>query len=171
MGKVQIWQDDKLGTDKGTLETVIRVFKEDGIQSNNSKLALKSYINGLDNKGFREMLEIDEDATMEIIADCYSVRYAALKYREWKDHDFIRKREEEKQEERLKREELYKTIEKKNKELELIVEERDNAIFREVEAREKIKELEYMLALYKADLFDFYEQAGKIPKHERREME
>lgn len=160
MGQVQIWQVNGLGTDRETLKQVIRVFKEDGIQEEKSKIALKKYIDRMSNKDMHEMIGLDIEATIQILADCYGVMFAARKYGEWGND----KLEKEKQE-------AYRTIEEKNRELELIVDERDRAVFGEAEAKEKIKDLEHMLALYKADLFDFYEQAGKIPKHERRETE
>lgn len=167
MGQEQIWKVNGLGTARETLKQVIHEFKENGIQGESSKLALEKYINRMSNKDLHKMIGLDNEAAIQILADCYGVMYAARKYSEW-GNDIL---EKEKQEAEVKCEELYRTIGEKNRELELIVDERDSAVFGETEAKEKIKDLEYKLALYKADLFDFYEQAGKIPKHERREME
>ena len=44
MGEVQLWQSDGLGTDKDTLEKVLRIFRNDGVQGIQSQQALNAYI-------------------------------------------------------------------------------------------------------------------------------
>ena len=39
MGEVQLWQADGLGTDKETLEKVLRIFRSDGVQGIESQQA------------------------------------------------------------------------------------------------------------------------------------
>lgn len=71
MGEVQLWQAEDLGTDKETLERVLHVFRSDGVQGMKSQQSLESYIKGLDNDSLRNMYEIDGEATIQILVDCF----------------------------------------------------------------------------------------------------
>ena len=66
MGEVQLWQSDGLGTDKDTLEKVLRIFRNDGVQGIQSQQALNAYIQKLDDSKLKEMYEIDEEAAIQI---------------------------------------------------------------------------------------------------------
>ena len=61
MGEVQLWQADGLGTNKETLEKVLRIFRSDGVQGIESQQALNGYIEKLSNDSLQNMYEIDED--------------------------------------------------------------------------------------------------------------
>ena len=87
MGEVQLWQADGLGTDKETLEKVLRIFRNDGVQGIESQQALESYIKKLDDNSLWEMYEIDEEATQQIFTDCFGVMFAAKSIANgWKKH-------------------------------------------------------------------------------------
>lgn len=73
MGEVQLWQADGLGTDKETLEKVLRIFRSDGVQGIESQQALNRYIRKLDDNCIREMDWIDAEATLQMPVDCYGV--------------------------------------------------------------------------------------------------
>ncbi len=53
------------------------------------------------------------------------------------------------------------------KELDAANEEYDKEHHEKEELKRKVMELEITLARYKADLYDFYAQAGKLPSYER----
>lgn len=80
MGEVQLWQADGLGTDKETLEKVLRIFRSDGVQGIESQQALNRYIQKLDDNCIREMNWIDAEATLQMLVDCYGVTVAFQKY-------------------------------------------------------------------------------------------
>jgi len=171
MGEVQLWQSDGLGVDKHTLEKVLRIFKSDGVQGIESQQALERYIKTLSHSSIRNMCEIDEDAAMQILVDCYGASKAfmevacALGYvtRETAENmgwinPAAYKEVMAKYEERVK---------KLNEEIDSLRNECSIKNYEKEEAEQRIKELQDTLAHYKADLYDFYAQAGKLPNYER----
>lgn len=83
MGAVQIWQYEGIGRDRETLETVLEAFKKDGVQGMSSQQALEKYIGSLEDIDLQTMYTIDSETTLQILADCFGVVYAAKKYCEW----------------------------------------------------------------------------------------
>ncbi|MCM1217253.1 MAG: hypothetical protein NC548_22360 [Lachnospiraceae bacterium] len=171
MGEVQLWQTDGLGADRDTLEKVIRIFKSDGVQGIESQQALEKYIKTLSHSSIRDMCEIDEDAAMQILVDCCGASKAFTKAAD--ALGYVTKKTAEsmgwinpaayaevtaKYEERIK---------KLNEEKDKILSDYTYAGYKAEEAIQRIKELRDALAHYKADLYDFYAQAGKLPNYER----
>ncbi len=173
MGEVQLWQSEGLGADRNTLERVINIFKTDGVQGMKSQQALDRYIKKLSDSSLREMYEIDEEAAIQILVDCFGAAAAFRKYALIAEYISVNLKE-------LKEAgwfspaayaEVVGKYEKRTKRLE---EERDgllskyaNVIQRAENAEKQREELQNTLVHYKADLYDFYAQAGKIPKYER----
>lgn len=76
MSEKQIWQAEGLGTDKGTVETVLRIFTSDGVQGIESQQALERYIGKLSDDRLRDMCVIDEEAALQLFVDCFGARMA-----------------------------------------------------------------------------------------------
>ena len=172
MGEVQLWQADGLGTDKETLEKVLRIFRSDGVQGIESQQALESYIKKLDDNSLWEMYEIDEEATQQIFTDCFGVMFAAKKYSKWVEEtlktaiDCLQKEKEiAEQEAEANRAELMKVRNNLEKEIDCLKREYSAERCEKEEAEERIKELRDEMAHYKADLYDFYAREGKIPNY------
>lgn len=175
MGKVQLWQTDGLGTDKETLEKVLRIFGSDGVQGLKSLQALESYIKKLDDSSLQEMCKIDEETTMQILVDCFGAVTAAKRYSKW--HEEIlrtaisilqKEKETAEQEAEANRAALLKVRDNSQKEIDHIQREYRIITSEKEEIEEQIKELRDELAHCKADLYDFYAKAGKLPDYERR---
>lgn len=79
MGEVQLWQADGLGTDKETLEKVLRIFRSDGVQGIESQQALNRYIGKLSDDSLRGMYCIDEETALQLFVDCFGVRADLIK--------------------------------------------------------------------------------------------
>lgn len=172
MGEVQLWQAEDLGTDKETLERVLRVFRSDGVQGIESQKSLESYIKGLGNDSLRNMYEIDGEATIQILVDCFGAIFAAKKYSEWHEEilrtaiDILQKQKETaEQEAEVNRAELLNARKVLNNEIDRIRKEYGIIKDEKEKAEERIEELQNALAHYKADLYDFYAQAGKVPSY------
>ncbi len=174
MKEVQLWQAKGLGTERHTLEKVLRIFESDGVQGIESQQALSAYIQKLDDCKLREMYEISKETALQLFADCFGVVFAAEKYSKW-NNDILRKaidiltkeKETAEQEAEANRAELLKVRDNSRKEIERLQRECGIENYEKEEAKEQIKELKDELAHCKADLYDFYAQAGKIPKYER----
>jgi len=175
MGEVQLWQSDGLGADRDALEKVLRIFKRDGTQGMESQQALNAYIRKLDDSKLREMHEIDKETALQLFADCFGVSLAAKKYSKW-ENDAIRKavdilkkeKETAEREAEENRAELLKARQKLNEEKDKILSDYTRAARKAEEAEDQIRELKDTLARYKADLYDFYAQAGKLQNYERK---
>lgn len=172
MGEVQLWQADGLGTDKETLEKVLRIFRSDGVQGIGSQQALNRYIQKLDDNCIREMDWIDAEATLQMLVDCYGVTVAFQKY--VKAEGFIKQEKvdslgwispEAYREVVGKYEERTKKLEEQK---DRILSDYTRAAQMAEDAEEKIFSLQDELAHCKADLYDFYAKAGKLPDYERR---
>ncbi len=157
MGQVQLWQSDGLGADKETLERVLYIFRSDGVQGLKSQQALNAYIQKLDDSKLREMYEIDSETALQLFADCFGVSFAARKYSRW-ESETIRE---------ANRVALERTRKVSNEEIDRIRREYGVIQVEKEKAEQRIKELQDTLAHYKADLYDFYAQAGKLPNYER----
>lgn len=172
MSEKQIWQAEGLGTDKGTVETVLRIFASDGVQGIESQQALNRYIQKLDDNCIREMNWIDAEATLQMLVDCYGVTVAFQKY--VKAEGFIKREKvdslgwinpETYREVVGKYEERAKKLEEQK---DRILSDYTRAAQKAEDAEEKIISLRDELAHCKADLYDFYARAGKLPDYERR---
>lgn len=172
MGEVQLWQaEEGLGTDKETLERVLHVFRSDGVQGVKSQQSFESYIKGLDNDNLRTMYEIDSEATIQIMVDCFGASTAFYKFTKIIDYEILSEKEMEragwispaayaevvgKYEERTK-----KLEDEKDK----LLSRCEDAIQKADAAEKQSAKLQNTLAYYKADLYDFYAQAGKVPSY------
>lgn len=172
MGEVQLWQADGLGTDKETLERVLHVFRSDGVQGMKSQQSLEKYMKRLGNDSLRKMYEIDSEATIQILVDCFGAVTAFHKFALIVEYIDIKKEELEQAgwispAAYAEVVEKYKERTKKlNEEKDRILSEYTRAEQRAEEAEEKVFYLQDELAHYKADLYDFYAQAGKVPSYE-----
>ncbi len=171
MKEVQLWQFDGLGTDKDTLERVLHVFKSDGVQGMESQQALERYIRTLSDSNIRDMCEIDEIATMQILTDCFGACKAFSLFKGIKGYTTWEKVKilgwispAAYAEISAKHEESTKRL---NEEIDSLRHENSIKNYEKEEAEQQIKELQDALAHYKADLYDFYAQAGKVPNYER----
>lgn len=173
MGKVQLWQADGLGIDKETLERVLRIFRSDGVQGMKSQQALEAYIKKLDDSKLQEMCKIDKEAALQIMADCLGVAATAEKYSKWQTVLFnkaidiqTRQIEELKAEAEENRKALEETRRKSNERIDALKAECANWARNCEDAQEEVRKLKEILAHYKADLYDFYARAGKMPRYE-----
>lgn len=171
MGEIQLWQVDGLGTDKSTLEKVIRIFRGDGVQGIQSQQALTQYIRKMSDSTLREMYAIDKETTLQIWVDCFGAAAAFENYA--KAGGFTTRQKADKAgwisladhtEVIGKYEERMKTL---DKEKDRILSDYTYAVQKAEDAAEEIVRLRNELAHYKADLYDFYAQAGKLPNYER----
>lgn len=174
MGEVQIWQSDGLGTDKDTLGKVLRIFKSDGVQGIQSQQALNAYIRRLDDSKLREMYKIDGETALQLFVDCFGVSCTAEKCSKWENETIrlavdilIKEKETAEQEAETNRTALQNARKVLNEEIDRIRQEYGILKYEKEETDQQIKELRDTLAHYKADLYDFYAQAGKLPKYER----
>lgn len=174
MGEVQLWQADGLGKDKETLEKVLRIFRSDGVQGIESQQALNGYIERLSNDSLQNMYEIDEEATIQILVDCFGAVAAFHKFALIVEYIDINKKELERAgwispaaytEAVGKYEERAKKLEEQK---DRILSDYTRAAQIAEDAEEKIFSLQDELAHCKADLYDFYAKAGKLPDYERR---
>lgn len=175
MGETQLWQSDGLGVDKGTLEKVLRIFKSDGVQGIKSQQALNAYIQKLDDSKLREMHEIDSETALQMFTDCFGVSLTARKYSQWENDilkqaiDILQKEKETaEQAAEENRKALQETRRKANEQIDALKAEGENWIRKCENAQEEARKLRETLIHYKADLYDFYAQAGKLPSYERR---
>lgn len=171
MGEKQLWQSEGLGADGNTLERVLRAFKREGVQGINSQQALNEYIGELSDDCLRKMCEIDEETALQLFVDCFGVHMAFDKTMQMLGYVTPETAQRmgwispaaytevvEKYEERTK---------KLNEEKDRILSDYTRAAQKAEDAETEIIWLRDELAHYKADLYDFYAQAGKIPKYER----
>lgn len=169
MGEVQLWLDEGLGADKETLERVLHVFRNDGVQGIESQQALNRYIHKLDDKCIQEMNWIDAEATLQMLVDCYGVTVAFQKY--VKAEGFI-KQEKVDSLGWISPAAYAEVVKKYGERTKKLEDERDTLLSRYEDAIQKIEtaekqraELQNTLAHYKADLYDFYAQAGRVPNY------
>lgn len=169
MGKVQLWQVDGLGTNKETLEKVLRIFRSDGVQGIESQQALNGYIQKLDDSCIREMYWIDAEATLQMLVDCYGAIVAFQKY--VKAEGFIKQEKVDSlgwispvayREVVGKYEESAKKLEEQK---DRILSDYTRVAQKAEDAEEKIFSLQDELAHCKADLYDFYAREGKVPNY------
>lgn len=171
MADKQIWQQEKLGADSETLKKVLSIYRDDGTTSRTSADELAEYLNELSDEAVAEMYEEDTDTAVEMFAECFGARKAFWKintalgfiHKNRLDEIEKLKAEAEKNRQALEnaRREYIKTVSRIEKEYSVEHYEKEEAL-------EKIRELEIVLARYKADLYDFYAKAGKLPKYEGR---
>ncbi len=171
MGKIQLWQSEGLGADRNTLERVLRTFKKEGVQGINSQRALNGYIGKLSDDSLRKMCEIDEETALQLFVDCFGVNMAFDKTMRMLGYITPETAQRMgwispaaytevvgKYEERTK---------KLNEEKDRILSDYTRAAQKAEDAETEIIWLRDELAHCKADLYDFYAQAGKLPKYER----
>lgn len=171
MGEVQLWQAEGLGEDKETLERVLHVFRSDGVQGINSQQALNRYIKKLSDDSLRNMCAIDEETALQLFVDCFGVRMAFEKVMQILGYVTAETAQRMgwispaayaevvgKYEERTK---------KLNEDKDRILSDYTRAAEKAEDAETEIMWLRDELAHCKADLYDFYARAGKLPKYER----
>lgn len=170
MGEVQL-QAEGLGADKETLERVLHVFRSDGVQGINSQQALNRYIKKLSDDSLRNMCAIDEETALQLFVDCFGVRMAFEKVVQILGYVTAETAQRMgwispaayaevvgKYEERTK---------KLNEDKDRILSDYTRAEEKAEDAETEIMWLRDELAHCKADLYDFYARAGKLPKYER----
>lgn len=171
MGEVQLWQAEGLGADKKTLERVLHVFRSDGVQGINSQQALNRYIKKLSDDSLRNMCAIDEETALQLFVDCFGVRMAFEKVVQILGYVTAETAQRMgwispaayaevvgKYEERTK---------KLNEDKDRILSDYTRVAEKAEDAETEIMWLRDELAHCKADLYDFYARAGKLPKYER----
>lgn len=171
MGEVQLWQAEGLGADKETLERVLHVFRSDGVQGINSQQALNRYIKKLSDDSLRNMCAIDGETALQLFVDCFGVRMAFEKVVQILGYVTAETAQRMgwispaayaevvgKYEERTK---------KLNEDKDRILSDYTRVAEKAEDAETEIMWLRDELAHCKADLYDFYARAGKLPKYER----
>lgn len=172
MSEKQIWQVEGLGTDRGTLETVLHIFASDGVQGKESQRALIGYIGKLSDDSLRDMIAIDEETALQLFVDCFGahmtfdkvmkmlgyVTTASVQRMGW-----------------ISPKAYAEVVGKYDERTKRLEDERDallskcsDAVQRMEIAEKQRAELQNTLAHYKADLYDFYAREGKLPNYERR---
>lgn len=153
---------------------MLRIFRSDGVQGAQSQQALNAYIRKLDDSKLKEMYKIDGEAALQLFADCFGVLPAATKYSKWENETIrlavdilIKEKETAEQEAEANRVALTKTKQELNNEIDSLQHECSIKTYEKMEADQQIEELRDILAHYKADLYNFYAQAGKLPNYER----
>lgn len=169
MSEKQIWQAEGLGTDKGTVETVLRIFASDGVQGIESQQALERYIGKLSDDRLRDMCVIDEEAALQLFVDCFGARMAFEKVMQILGYVTVETAQRMGWISPAAYAEVVGKYEERTKRLE---DEKDTLLSRCADAIQKADaaekqstKLQNTLAYYKADLYDFYAQAGKVPSY------
>lgn len=172
MSEKQIWQVEGLGTDRGTLETVLHIFSSDGIQGKESKRELIRYIDKLSDDSLRDMVAIDEKTALQLFVICFGAHIAFDKVIQILGYVSPKTAEHMGWISPKAYAEVVGKYDERTKRLE---DERDallskysDAIQRTEIAEKQRTELQNTLAHYKADLYDFYAREGKLPNYERR---
>lgn len=172
MGEVQIWQVEGLGTDEGTLERVLHTFKTEGIQGVESQMALIEYVGRLSDGNLRDMCEIDKETALQLFVDCFGVHKAfdmAIQILGYVTPETAQRMGWVSPEAYVKVVGKYEERAKKSEEqIDKILSDYTRAAQMAEDAEEKISSLQDELAHCKADLYDFYAKAGKLPDYERR---
>ena len=169
MGQIQLWQSDGLGSDKETLKKVIDVYRIDGVQSEGSDQALRSYIKKLNNSKLQEMYQIDGETTLKILVDCFGAKQAFYKYA-WIMTDI----EKLKAHGWISPEDYAEVTEKYQKRVNALSDQIDT-LDRKIsiknyecqEASLQIERLQNAIKLYKADLYDYYAEREGLPRYEK----
>lgn len=165
----QIWQADGLGTSNDALEKIIETFKREGIKGDKSLNYLSMYIRKLSDEKIEEMYWKDQEATLQILVECFGVKKAFEKYLTVAIHDG-----RVTQKIGMVSKETYEEIaEKYNDRLKKMSEERErtyaeytDALRKVDEYEEKYKQIQSIVMQYKADLYDFYAEKGCVPRYE-----
>lgn len=171
MSEKQIWQVKGLETSRRAVETVLRTFARDGVQGIESQQALVKYVKRLSDDSLRDMCAIDEETALQLFVDCFGVRMAFEKVMQilgcvtaetaqrmgWISPaayaEVVGKYEER--------------TKKLNEDKDRILSDYTRAAQKAEDAETEIMWLRDELAHCKADLYDFYARAGKLPKYER----
>lgn len=172
MSEKQIWQVEGLGTDRGTLETVLHIFSSDGIQGKESKRELIRYIDKLSDDSLRDMVAIDEEMALQLFVICFGAHIAfdkVMKMLGYMTQETVQRMGW------ISPKAYAEVVGKYDERTKRLEDERDallskysDAIQRTEIAEKQRTELQNTLAHYKADLYDFYAQEGKLPNYERR---
>lgn len=144
MEKGQIWNAEGLPVNGDTIKTVVKHFKESGIKNKISKQNLAVFLNKISDDMLLEMYDMDADATLEMFVECFGVRIA---------FDSINCA-------------AGFMFENRQQQIEELKAECENWAKNCEDAQEEVRKLKEILAHYKADLYDFYAQAGKMPRYE-----
>lgn len=170
MGQLQIWQYEGLGTDWITLKKVLNTYRKDGVQGQESQCALDRYIRQLDDDRIRKMFRLDEEAAIQLLSDCLGVVEAFRKYAGVAGGVKM-----EAAENQISISTHNRIVEGYKKKLKEIDEESRRYLSswsetaeKEEKVRERLGQLQKILTEFKADLYDFYAQAGKVPDYEGR---
>lgn len=150
---------------------MLHVFRSDGVQGINSQQALNRYIKKLSDDSLRNMCAIDEETALQLFVDCFGVRMAFEKVVQILGYVTAETAQRMgwispaayaevvgKYEERTK---------KLNEDKDRILSDYTRVAEKAEDAETEIMWLRDELAHCKADLYDFYARAGKLPKYER----
>lgn len=157
MGYIQVWESEGLGTDATALCRVIGEFKTNGVQGITSLEALKTYIKRLNEEAIETMLQLDEEAALQILVDTEGVAEAFEQLRKIcrKEYEKICDRYEDR---------IAKTqAEKKNAENRLF-----EVLHREDKLLKQIEDLQFQILVLKAKLYDTYEAMHEATDENRK---
>ena len=172
MKEVQLWQAEGLGAERHTLEKVLRIFESDGVQGIESQQALNGYIGKLSDDSLRNMLCIDKETALQPFVDCFGVSVAFDKVMKMLGYITLETVQRMGWINPAAYAEVVGKYEERAKKLEeqkdRILSDYTRAAQMAEDAEEKIFSLQDELAHCKADLYDFYAKAGKLPDYERR---
>lgn len=169
MEKGQIWSVEGLPVNGDTIKTVIKHFKESGIKNEISKQSLTAFLKKISDDMLLEMYDMDADATLEMLVECFGVRIAFDGINCAAGFTFKNRQqqiEELKAEAEENRKALAETRRKSNERIDALKAECENWAKNCEDAQEEVRKLKEILAHYKADLYDFYARAGKMPRYE-----
>lgn len=172
MSEKQIWQVKGLETSRRAVETVLHTFARDGVQGIESQQALVKYVKRLSDDSLRDMCAIDKETALQLFVDCFGVRVAFDKVMKMLGYITPETAQRMGWISPVAYTEVAGKYEERTKKLEeqkdRILSDYTRAAQMAEDAEEKIFSLQDELAHCKADLYDFYAKAGKLPDYERR---
>lgn len=173
MEKGQIWCVEGLPVNSDSMKRVIKNFKENGIKNELSRQSLRHFLKKISDDIILEMYDMDADATLEMLVECFGARIAfdcitcaagsAFENQKQQIEDLKAEAEEN-------RKALAETRQKADERIDALNKECEDWRARYEAAREMVKELDNALAHYKADLYDFYANNGQLPKYEEESI-
>jgi hypothetical protein len=73
---MQIWEKTAIGIDRKALLGILKEFRQNGIQGISSNMQLTIYLKRLSTEKVFEMIDIDREATLQMLVDCLGVEKA-----------------------------------------------------------------------------------------------
>lgn len=154
------WNKSGMAT-RETFCAVIKDFRENGVQGIESAQQLTEWLASLTPEALKEMCEIDKEATLQMLVDCFGVGIAFQKYinasaemckKVLADAGYII----------FVKAEIENELAIKREKIEQLQSDNEKLINQVIERSERAEKAERDLRRLKIALFDAYEASGKI---------